>query len=239
MRLWSEAWPNGEPIPERFAAASIGADGAPYWSPNLSPPLAWSGLPAGTRSLVLIGHDFDFPVIDGVDLRSPYMPRSAVSREMTEGEPLAPALGGSPWMREFAAAHDRQEFFLWVLVDLPPDTSAFTEGQFGHGFVAGGRRDQRGPGGARAGVNDFTGLFAGRPGFEGCYRGYDGPLPPPGDALVHHIVFALFALDVVQLTLPESFGGPDVRAAIAGHVLGSATHSGTCTLNPRLAGSGG
>ena len=231
MRLWSEAWPNGEPMPERYAAARIGGDGLPQWSDNLSPPLAWSGLPAGTRSLALVAHDFDFPSFDGAGLRTDATPpRSAGCA------PPASALAGTPWAREFAASHDRQEFFHWVLVDLPPDTSALAEGRFGRGFTAGGKPAQPGLGGERAGLNDFTGLLAGVAGLAGRYHGYDGPLPPPGDALVHHVVFALFALEVERLALPESFGGPEVRAAMAGHVLGSATHSGTFTLNPRLAG---
>jgi len=33
--------------------------------------------------------------------------------------------------------------------------------------------------------------------------------------------------------------GGDVRRALAGHVLASASLTGTCTLNPRLAGQGG
>ena len=60
MKLWSDGWANGDAIPERFAAGKLGADGVGF-SDNLSPHLAWTGLPAGTQSLVLVCHDFDVP----------------------------------------------------------------------------------------------------------------------------------------------------------------------------------
>jgi Raf kinase inhibitor-like YbhB/YbcL family protein len=47
----SDAFADGEPIPSRHAL-----DGE-----NLSPPLTWSGLPQGTRSLALVCEDPDAP----------------------------------------------------------------------------------------------------------------------------------------------------------------------------------
>jgi Raf kinase inhibitor-like YbhB/YbcL family protein len=51
MRLISAGFANGGEIPARFTC-----DGD-----NLSPPLAWSGAPAGTRSLALVCSDPDAP----------------------------------------------------------------------------------------------------------------------------------------------------------------------------------
>src|SRR4051794_38745599 len=49
--LTSTAFADGAPIPTKYTA-----DGR-----NISPPLTWSFLPDGTRSLVLIVHDPDAP----------------------------------------------------------------------------------------------------------------------------------------------------------------------------------
>jgi Raf kinase inhibitor-like YbhB/YbcL family protein len=51
LKLTSTAFEEGEAIPERYTC-----DGA-----DLSPPLAWSGVPAGARSLVLLCSDPDAP----------------------------------------------------------------------------------------------------------------------------------------------------------------------------------
>ena len=51
MQLTSEAFGEGEPIP-----AVHGCEGS-----DQSPPLAWSGIPTGTHSLVLICDDPDAP----------------------------------------------------------------------------------------------------------------------------------------------------------------------------------
>ncbi len=69
---------------------------------------------------------------------------------------------------------------------------------------------------------------------EGDYVGYDGPCPPWNDSLIHHYEFTLFALDIDTLDVPERFTGSHARAAIAGHVLETASFTGTYTLNRRL-----
>jgi Raf kinase inhibitor-like YbhB/YbcL family protein len=51
FELTSSAFDEGEPIPERYSC-----DGE-----STSPPLAWSSLPDGTRTLALIVHDPDAP----------------------------------------------------------------------------------------------------------------------------------------------------------------------------------
>jgi len=68
----------------------------------------------------------------------------------------------------------------------------------------------------------------------GDYYGYDGPFPPFNDAIVHHYVFTLYALDVERLAVDGAFTGPQARAAMQGHILAEASFSGLYTLNPRL-----
>lgn len=208
MKLWSNSWPNGESIPERFAAGKLTAEGVGF-SDNLSPHLAWSGLPAGTRSLALICHDFDVP---------------SRGDDVNQSD------------REVPADLPRVDFYHWVMVDLPPTLTELAEGEFSRGFTARGKPGPATLHGARHGLNDYTGWFAGNPEMAGQYFGYDGCFPPFNDSLVHHYVFTLYALDQPSLAVQGAFTGPQVREAMAGHVLGSATHSGTYTLNRRLRG---
>lgn len=208
MKLWSPAWANGEAIPERHAAGRL-VDGGVGFSDNLSPPLAWSDLPAGTRSLALVCHDFDVPSLAGDVNRS--------DREVPTDLP-------------------RVDFFHWLLVDLPPTVSGFAEGQWSRGFTPRGKPGPATDGPVRQGLNDYTGWFAGDPENAGRYFGYDGPFPPFNDSLVHHYLFTLYALDLDRLGVEGDFTGSQVRQALAGHVLGAATLSGTYTLNRRLRG---
>ena len=104
--------------------------------------------------------------------------------------------------REIPADLPRVDFFHWLLADVPASASAIAEGAFSTGFTA---RGKPGPAvtvpgfeGARQGLNDFTGWFAGNPELAGDYFGYDGPFPPWNDSLVHHYVFTLYALGVAR-----------------------------------------
>ncbi len=209
MRLWSTAWSNGEAIPQRHAAGRLLGDDSVGFSDNLSPPLAWADLPGGTRSLALICHDFDVP-----------------SRRDDVNQPG----------HEVPADLPRVDFFHWVLVDLSPDCSGFDEGQWSCGFTPRGKPGPAAAGGARQGLNDYTGWFADDAALCGRYFGYDGPFPPFNDSLVHHYVFTLYALDLARLPVVADFTGAQVRAALTGHVLGAATWSGTYSLNRRLRG---
>ena len=208
MKMWSDAWANGDAIPERYAAGRLTEDGVGF-SSNLSPPLAWSDLPAGTRSLALVCHDFDVP--------------SSVADVNQPG-------------REVPADLPRVDFFHWLLIDLPPDVHQLDEGAWSQGFIPRGKPGPGTAGAARQGLNDYTRWFAADAQLAGQYFGYDGPFPPFNDSLVHHYVFTLYALDQARLAVDGAFAGVQLREALAGHVLGAATLSGTYTLNRRLRG---
>ncbi len=212
MKLWSDSWANGDRIAARYAAGRLdGGDDAKgvSFADNLNPHLAWSELPTGTRSLVLICHDFDVP-----------------SRPDDVNQPD----------REIPSDLPRVDFFHWVLVDLPPTLTHIAEAEFSRGFTSRGKPGPAAPHDARQGTNDYTGWFAGDAQMAGNYFGYDGPFPPFNDSLVHHYVFTLYAVALARLPLEGMFNGTQVRQAIAGHVLAAATHSGTYTLNRRLLG---
>ncbi|MFM7705163.1 MAG: YbhB/YbcL family Raf kinase inhibitor-like protein [Rubrivivax sp.] len=208
MKLTSTSWVNGDRIPARYAAGRIAPGGGVEFSDNLNPHLAWTELPAGSRSLALICHDFDVP-----------------SRPDDVNQPD----------REIPSDLPRVDFFHWVMVDLPPVPSEIAEGEYSQGFTPRGKPGPQTLRGARHGVNDYTAWFAGDAQMAGSYFGYDGPFPPFNDSLVHHYVFTLYALSVPRLPVEGAFTGSQVRAALAGLMLGSATFSGTYTLNARLA----
>ena len=209
MKLWSDSWANGERIPLRFAAGKPDVASGVTFSDNLSPHLAWSEVPAGTKSFALICHDFDVP---------------------SRGDDVNKS------DREVPADLPRVDFFHWVMVDVPGTLGELKEGAFSRGFTANGKP---GPSvaalaGARHGLNDYTGWFAGNADMAGDYFGYDGPFPPFNDSLIHHYVFTVYALSVERAPVEGHFTGPQVRLAIYPHVLAEATHSGTYTLNKRL-----
>ena len=141
--------------------------------------------------------------------------------------------------REVPAELPRVDFFHWVMVDLPPTLAQLGEGEFSQGFTARGKAGPETLHGARHGLNDYTGWFAGNPDMSGSYFGYDGPFPPFNDSLVHHYVFTLFALDLERCPVEGAFTGAQVREAIAGHVLGQASITGSYTLNRRLGAGAG
>jgi Raf kinase inhibitor-like YbhB/YbcL family protein len=210
MKLWSDSWSNGDRIPSRYAAGKSDPATVVTFSDNLNPHLAWSEVPAATRSFALICHDFDVPS-RGDDVNKPD--------------------------REVPADLARVDFFHWVMIDLPASVREISEGEFSRGFTPRGKQGPATLHGARHGLNDFTGWFAGDPQMAGQYYGYDGPFPPFNDSLVHHYVFTLYALAIERLAIDGAFTGAQVREAVAGSVLSEATHSGTYTLNRRLIGA--
>lgn len=112
MKLWSPAWANGEPLPDRFTPARPDASGT-VPADDRSPPLAWRGLPAATASLVLVGHDFDEPA-------APLPEAGAAAADWSE--------------------LPRGDRFLWVVVDLPAGLDSLAEDAARGGLPAGARQ---------------------------------------------------------------------------------------------------
>ena len=161
----------------------------------------------GTQSFVLICHDPDVPS------RSDDVNKAG---------------------REVPAALPRVDFFHWLLLDIPASTREIAAGSYSDAVTPRGKPGPAAPNGLRHGINDFTGWFAGDPDMAGTYYGYDGPFPPWNDALQHHYIFTLHALDTPRLETYGDFTGAGVRAALVGHVLAEARLMGAYTLNPRL-----
>ena len=212
MKLWSDSFADGGWIPGDFAFAVIDPAHHVKLSSNRNPHLAWSGAPAGTRSFALICHDYDVP--------------SRADDVNQEG-------------REIPATLPRVDFFHWILIDIAASATRIEAGAYSHGVTPRGKGGPAAANDTRQGINDYTAWFAGDHDMEGDYYGYDGPCPPWNDSIVHHYVFTLHALDLERVPVEGRFGGADLRQAIAGHVLASASITGLYTLNPRLARSGG
>lgn len=207
MRLESQDLRHGQAMPAPFAAGQRDDAGQVGFAPNLSPQLSWSEVPEGTQSFVLLCVDPDVP-----------------SRPDDVNQPG----------REVPADLPRVDFFHWVLVDLPPVLRAFEQGEWSQGFVTGGKSGPDTLHGARHGLNDYTGWFAGDEQMKGQYFGYDGPFPPFNDLRIHHYHFQLFALDVPRLAVTGAFTGAQVREAMQGHVLAQAELVARYTLHPAL-----
>lgn len=173
---------------------------------NRNPQLAWDEVPAGTRSFALLCIDPDAPTV-------------------------AETVGRTDM--EIPADQPRADFVHWTMIDIGADARAIAAGSCSDGIVARGKRHPPGPAGARQGLNDYTGWFAGDADMGGDYFGYDGPYPPFNDLRVHRYFFRLFALDVEKLDLPQRFTAADVQRAVQGHTLAQAELYGTYSLNPR------
>jgi Raf kinase inhibitor-like YbhB/YbcL family protein len=207
VKLSSASFADGAAIPAQLAFCAPDAATHATLSQNRNPQLAWSGAPAGTKSFVVICHDPDVPS-RGDDVNQ-------------EGRSVSKSLA-------------RIDFFHWVLVDLPAAIASVAAGEFSSAVVPRGKPGPAAPHGARQGINDYTGWFASDADMSGDYYGYDGPCPPWNDELPHRYVFTVFALDVSRLSLPERFGGHEVREALQGHVLAQAAITGRYTLNPAV-----
>lgn len=202
MKLDSQSFHNGQPIPAEFAAGD--ANG---FAGNRNPQLSWREVPEGTRSFVLLCVDPDVPTVPEL------VGRDDVSIPLDQV---------------------RGEFVHWVMVDIPAELREIAAGSCSDGFTAHGKVQPAGPAGARQGLNDYTGWFAGDAEMGGTYRGYDGPYPPFNDERLHRYFFRLFALDLPRLPVEGDFSAADALRAMQGHVLAEAALHGTYTLNPAL-----
>lgn len=210
MKFWSNSFKDHGVIPGEYAFAVTDPASHIALSTNRNPHFGWSDLPAGTHSLALICHDPDVP---------------SVGDDVNQAGRIIPA--------DLPRVH----FYHWVLIDLLPGIHSIVEGEYSNTITPRGKPGPAVANGARQGLNDYTGWFAGDEKMSGNYFGYDGPCPPWNDAIVHRYVFTLYALRVPHLNVHDNFNGEQVRAAMAGNILAEASVSGLYALNPTLAHS--
>ena len=185
-------------------AAFCVPDAAAHQAPgqNVQPGISWSAGPEGTQSYAILMVDPDVPTeFENFNKEGTTMP----------------------------AEMPRQNFYHWVLVDIPAATTSLPAG------ADTGEKSPKPvgetPHGVR-GVNDYTKFMTGD--MAGEYGGYDGPCPPWNDERMHNYTFQVYALDVPSLGLSGAFTGADAEKAIEGHVLATGKVTGTYTLNPAM-----
>jgi len=176
---------------------------------NRNPHLAWEDVPEGVRSFALLCVDPDAPTVP-----------ETVGRDDLQ----------------IPVEQPRGDFVHWAMIDIAADVRLIEAGSCCDGVTPKGKRNPLGPPGARQGLNDYTGWFAGDADMGGDYFGYDGPYPPFNDLRTHRYFFRLFALDVEKPDVPERFTAAQMLHATQGHVLGEALVHGTYSLNAKAGG---
>ncbi len=208
MQLSSESFSRNGAIPPECAFGIIDASEHMRLGSNRNPQLSWTGVPAGTRSLVLLCIDPDVP---------------SVADDINQEDRTVPA------------DLPRADFAHWVMVDIPAACESIAAGEYSDGVVAGGKTNPAGPAGSRQGINDYTGFLAGDEQMRGDYLGYDGPCPPWNDERLHHYSFRIYATDFERCPVDGKFTAAEVMSAIEGHILDQAELTGVYSLNPAVA----
>jgi Raf kinase inhibitor-like YbhB/YbcL family protein len=207
MRMTSKSFANNKNIPAEFAFGAPDPVKHFKLSQNNNPHLQWQDVPPNAKSLVLICHDPDVP--------------SKADDVNKEGHTVSAQL-------------PRVDFFHWILVDLPAATIQIRPGEFSSGVTPKGKPGPESQNGTRQGLNDFTQWFAGNKDMGGNYFGYDGPCPPWNDEIPHRYIFTLYALDLGRCPVAGTFKGPEVIAAMKGHIIAQAQLTGLYSLNPSV-----
>ncbi|MCF2137091.1 MAG: YbhB/YbcL family Raf kinase inhibitor-like protein [Candidatus Thorarchaeota archaeon] len=112
MKLWSNDFENGSPIPDRCA----------YRRENKSPHLAWDEAPMETKSFALICNDPDAPVGDWIHWLVHSIPADA--REIPTGGPVSGIeitndFGTSGWGGPAPPSGTHRYFFTLYALDVP------------------------------------------------------------------------------------------------------------------------
>lgn len=191
---------DGAMIPSRFAYCEPDGNGKSKPAANINPEISWSGAPAGTKSYAILVVDSEVP--------------TSFERANQDGKIIP---------EDFP----RQDFYHWVLTDIPLSTTSIAEGQDSNGTPQGGKSVGKTAYGINR-QNDFASIYPGN------FGGYDGPCPPWNDERIHHYHYTVYALGVESLHLPEGVSGRDVRAAVMPHILAKGSVSGSYSQNKAL-----
>ncbi len=206
LKVQVDALKSGHLISTKYAFCMADGHGGAGAAPDLSPRIAWSKGPAGTKSYAVIVYDTDSP---------------AEHRE---------------WMNQqgqtLTAANKRKIYFHMVLVDVPAKVTTLAEGAESNARVLHGKQAPAKIG--VHGANTFTQATAASDALRGTYYGYDGPCSPWNDTNAHHYHFTVYALSVASLGLSGDFGGEAAIAAMQGKVLAQGELLGVFSTDPAV-----
>lgn len=189
---------NNQPIPAKFAFCQPDGKGKTMDGGNINPEISWEHAPAGTKSFALIVADPDVPAtFDDANKEGKTIPEN----------------------------FPRQDFYHWVLVDIPANINKLEEGVDSKAVVKTGKVFGKTAYGVN-GQNDYAKFM------KGTFGGYDGPCPPWNDARIHHYNFTIYALDTETLGLNGNFNGKEAMTVIEKHTIGKAQIIGTYTDRP-------
>lgn len=200
LEVKSSAFDNGKPIPAKYAYCRPDGKGRSKDSDNVNPGISWSGAPEGTKSFALINVDPDVPA--KFDIAN--QPDKTIPKD-----------------------YPRQDFYHWVLIDIPAAMTGIEEGRDSQKAIKGGKPIGKLTYGM-TGPNDYARAYG------GSYGGYDGPCPPWNDERLHHYHFVVYALDIPSLDFSAPPTGPQAMAAMKGHILAQGEVVGTYTQFPGL-----
>lgn len=196
LRVLTDAFESGQAIPPEYAYCMPDGKGRTQHGGNKNPGIRWSGAPEGTKSYTLIMVDPDVPA----------------SFE----------LANQPG-KIIPADFPRQNFYHWVLFDIPASVTGIEEGRDSQKVIEGGKP-----------IGQLAYGITGPNSYGKGHGGYDGPCPPWNDERLHHYHFIVYALDVETLGLSGPLTGNLVQEAMTGHVLALGEIVGTYTNNPSL-----
>lgn len=190
----------GKPIPAQFAYCVPDGRGKSKGGSNINPEISWSGAPEGVKSYALIMVDTEVP--------------AKFDDANQEGKTIA-------------ADFPRQDFYHWVLVNVPSSVTKIAEGQDSKGTPEGGKPVGKTAYGMNV-KNDYAKVY------PGSFGGYDGPCPPWNDLRMHQYHFNVYALNVESVSIADTAGGADVMKAITPHIIAQGKITGTYTQNVSL-----
>jgi len=188
---------NGAKIQNNFAFCMPDGKGKTKNANNINPQIRWSDIPEGTKSFALIVVDPDVPAsFDDANKEGKVIPADA----------------------------PRQDFYHWVLLDIPLEITSIKQGQNSSSYKLSGKPAGKTAYGINA-LNDY-GTF-----MKGTFGGYDGPCPPWNDERIHHYHFRVYALDVETLGLSADATGKQAMEVINDHIIAMGESVGTYSNN--------